>query len=257
MYEQWKLGPWSLGPAPRTGLRLQFKGPPRYIQALRAAFPTPVKWYGPYESYDESYDWVLFIQEADESRLREFLAFLDETLLFPTTLDECWAVSGHMADEGRTEIGELVFRAKTYGSKQGDPVVAQELSGVMVERFRRHPRIAGADLIVGIPANPPKIPHNLPELLARHLSDQLGIVESEGLLVKTRETRGLKDLSNPEKLAELEGAYAVTKDLSGKAVVLVDDLLFSGSTISYVGQLVRDHGARYVIGIAATKTRRT
>jgi predicted amidophosphoribosyltransferase len=162
-----------------------------------------------------------------------------------------------MADEGRTEIGELVYRAKTYGSKEGDPVVAQELARAMFDRFRRHPRIAHADLVLGVPANPPKVPHNLPELIAHHFSQQLGKDERRGLLVKTRETKGLKDLSNSEKLTELEGAYEIREDLAGNGVVLVDDLLFSGSTINYVGQLLRDHGARYVVGVAATKTKRT
>jgi predicted amidophosphoribosyltransferase len=101
------------------------------------------------------------------------------------------------------------------------------------------------------------VPHNLPEFLASYFSQQAGIGELPGLLVKTRETRGLKDLPNPEKLAELEGAYTITQDLTAKGVVLVDDLLYSGSTLSYIGQLIRDHGARYVIGIAATKTMRT
>jgi hypothetical protein len=93
---------------------------------LQAAFPSPVRWFGPYEAFDQRYDAVLYIQRGDEDQIRDFLTFASETLLFPTTLDECWALAGHMEAEGRSAIGELVYRAKTYGGKPGDRAAALE-----------------------------------------------------------------------------------------------------------------------------------
>ena len=257
MYREWRLGPWELADGPRTGLRISYAGPPRYTKILQAAFPAPVRWYGPYEAYSANFDRVLYVQEGKREALGDFLSFLQETLFFPTTLDECWAMEGHMERDGRTAIGELVYRAKTYAGKPGNVGAAETLGTLLVNRFTRHPVVAGADLILGVPANPPKQPHNLPELLAERLGRALLIPATAGALMKTKPTPELKNLSDPDKLAALEGAYEVTADLSGKTVVLVDDLLYSGSTLGYLGELLRAAGAGRVVGVAATKTMRT
>lgn len=257
MYTEWLLRAYELGPGERLGLKLSYRGSPRYADVLQAAFPPPVRWYGPYEAFDQRYDGILYIQRDDEDRIRDFLAFASETLLFPTTLDECWALSGHMEAEGRSEVGELVYRAKTYVGKLGDRVAAQELSARISEQFGRHPRIRSADVIIGIPANPPKEPHNLPEVLAEDMAKTFGASPGHGILIKRRPTQEIKNLTDADKLAALEGAYEVTADLQGANVVIVDDLVFSGSTLNYVGQLLRERGAGSTIGVVATKTRRT
>lgn len=148
-----------MDPGRRIGLRLRLSGSTRYADILRRAFRPPTRWYGPYESFDPGFDYVLYAQDADESCLRGFLKFASETLLVPTAaLDECWAMAMHVGEDlQRTKVGELVYRAKTYPGKPGDAAVAGELAALMAERMLHHPLVLRADRILGVPANPPKV----------------------------------------------------------------------------------------------------
>jgi predicted amidophosphoribosyltransferase len=149
----------------------------------------------------------------------------------------------------------MVYRAKSYGEKPGDPKAAEELCELFVEQIRRHPTIQRADGILGVPANPPKSPHNLPELMAERASSVLGVPLETRLLEKLKPT-DIKNLPNEEKLATLKGAYRVTGQVAEKTIVLVDDLIRSGSTLGYISDLLRERGAKRVPGLAATKTLR-
>ncbi|OFW75508.1 MAG: hypothetical protein A2Y55_11950 [Actinobacteria bacterium RBG_16_68_12] len=243
--------------APKVGLRLWLAGSPGYVRILQRAFPPPVSWYGPYTSFDSRFDSVVYMQGVEEDQLRRFLGFLSDTLFVETALDEAWALDMHMRDVvDRTGTGDLVFRAKTYAGKPGEPEAAAELAGLVAARAAHHPGINRAGLVVPVPANPPREPHNLPEVLAVELARAIGRPCRLDVLVKTRPTN-VKDLPNEEKLAALADAYVVTGRLDGRSIVLVDDLLHSGSTLNHLGGLLRAAGTSDIIGFVATKTLRS
>ncbi|MGH7589127.1 MAG: phosphoribosyltransferase family protein [Gemmatimonadota bacterium] len=64
----------------------------------------------------------------------------------------------------------------------------------------------------------------------------------------------IKGLECEDKHAALEGAYEVEGDVLGRSIVLVDDLIRSGSTLGFIAALLREQGASRVLGLAATKT---
>ncbi|MGH7542488.1 MAG: ComF family protein [Gemmatimonadota bacterium] len=189
----------------------------------------------------------------DHEALGRFLEFVSSTLLVPTALDECWVLSMHMGGGVHTPVGELVYRAKTYFERPGEPEAADELCRVLLEQILKHPTFQRADGIVGVPANPPKEPHNLPELLAERASSILGIPCMKGLITKLKPTE-IKGLQYEDKLAALDGAYRVEDSMSSQSIILVDDLIRSGSTLGFIAGLLREKGASRVLGLAATKT---
>jgi len=162
-----------------------------------------------------------------------------------------------MVEGGHTATGDLVYNAKTYGMNIGNATAAQELASLMSARFARHPAIRRADAVLSVPANPPKHPYNLPSVLAAVLADGLDVPYRDKWLIKNEPVPQLKNLPNPVKLEALRGAYFVKESLAGLKLILVDDLVFSGSTLGYLGQLLKEAGAATVIGVAATKTMRT
>ena len=64
-----------------------------YAPVLQRAFQSPAKWYGPYDSFDHRYDYVLYVQHSTEDALRRFFGFLADTLLVDSMLDEAWALA--------------------------------------------------------------------------------------------------------------------------------------------------------------------
>ena len=84
-------------------------------------------------------------------------------------------------------------------------------------------------------------------LVARELSKRLGIPSDVRLLERTRRTPLLKGLSHDQRRRAVAGAFNVRrgKDVEGRTVILVDDVLTTGSTADACAKaLVRAGAAR-------------
>ena len=96
------------------------------------------------------------------------------------------------------------------------------------------------------------------ELLAREMGRRLSVPVRPALW-KPRDTpaqSGLEDLS--ARRANIRGAYALLPgaDLSGRRVVLVDDVVTSGSTLGICAALLRQGGAKTVYCLTLAQARR-
>jgi predicted amidophosphoribosyltransferase len=162
-------------------------------------------------------------------------------------VDECWALDLHSPGGVRTEIGELVHRAKTY--TQGEPGeldAAHRLGEELAWWAPRIPRsrIVDASAVCAVPANPRKVPFNLPDALAPFVADALGVPCRLDLVRKVRKTPQVKyDGSKAEKVSALGGAFETTDSLHGQTVVVVDDLVDSGATLEAVAAALRARAA--------------
>ena len=95
------------------------------------------------------------------------------------------------------------------------------------------------------------------ELLAREVGRRLD-VPARGTLAKDRNTRPQSELEEESaRRANALGAYSLLPgtDLMGKRVVLVDDVVTSGSTLSECAQLLRRAGAEAVYGLTLAQAR--
>lgn len=252
-----RLNAFQIG-HPASGLRLKLAGSDRYVSILRNAFPAG-QWIGPLEQvFDPGFSHVLYVHHVDQVELERFLEFCSSSLLCSTLLDELWALDWHMGERSgeRSSVGELVYQAKTYsGFHQGSAESATDLARLIAQRADAHPGIHSADLVVPVPANPRKEPHNLPDVLGREVASILNLTYADDVLTKIRPTN-VKDLALEEKLEAVRGAYRVVRAVKGKSIVLVDDILRSGTTLSVIGEELRGAGASRLIGLVATKTMR-
>jgi ComF family protein len=90
------------------------------------------------------------------------------------------------------------------------------------------------------------------ELLARRVSELTGIPVTDGL-EKIRDTATQSRIEHPsQRRANVLGAYRVREGavLSGKRVVLVDDVVTSGATLSECASCLRMAGAAQVVALA-------
>ena len=83
-------------------------------------------------------------------------------------------------------------------------------------------------------------------LLARAVADELDLPVSDAL-TRTRNTRQQARLSDEERLHNLDGAFAVTGDVTGQRVLLVDDVCTTGATANACAQALRQGGAEAVL----------
>ena len=156
-----------------------------------------------------------------------------------------------------------VLRAKY----QGEPWTAVEL-GVEMARllFGSEIRMCGSeplpepvpgldrgyDCILPVPASSKKRGYNVPERMAQPLARAVGVPVVTDALTRARSTRRQEGLSLDERLANVAGAFRVTRPeaVEGKRILLVDDVLTTGATASACAQALLDAGAQSVFAVA-------
>ena len=92
-------------------------------------------------------------------------------------------------------------------------------------------------------------------LLARRLGKALGIPVVKALR-KCRDTQTQHQLSREERAENVRGAYSCGMDLSGRSLLLVDDIVTTGSTLRECAAALYDSGAQSVCGICAAEAQR-
>jgi predicted amidophosphoribosyltransferase len=69
------------------------------------------------------------------------------------------------------------------------------------------------------------------------------------VLVRTRETPTQTALTPETRLANVAGAFSVTKGNSGPILVLVDDVFTTGATLAEAARALEQAGATRVLGV--------
>lgn len=96
------------------------------------------------------------------------------------------------------------------------------------------------------------------ELLARGVGERLGL-PVQPLLQKIRDTQAQSDLETEgARRANALGAYVVLPGagMEGKRILLVDDVVTSGATLSECARMLRQAGAVKIYGLTLARARR-
>ena len=95
--------------------------------------------------------------------------------------------------------------------------------------------------------------YNQSALLAKEVSKVTGLPLRENLLVRTRDTPPQISLSLQERIRNVEGSFELPGDGKGLKIILVDDVVTTGSTMSACGKALRAGGAGSVWGLALAR----
>jgi len=134
------------------------------------------------------------------------------------------------------------------------PVIGHTLGVKLGTLLHRTPLEPAPDLITGIPLTPyreARRQFNQAYLIATGVKEVLDIPFEPDLLVKSRRTTPQVQLSRHERLNNLPSdTFRVpdTAPVDGRHVLLVDDVLTTGSTLDVAGRALLDGGADSVRG---------
>lgn len=205
-----------------------------------------------------------FVKEPPESAgIRSVEAWLAKVGRF-VALRDCLALSfaldydrenGDPA-QSQTEIGALRSRAKPYDRAPTSDTLAaaEELAARCTSFVREMTCYQTADAIIAMPPSTPNKKFDLPNYLAREIAEAVGM-EDLSRTVVTRESRSpLKDARVADKLDILIGTIQVDAELTGRRVILLDDLYQSGTSMNYTAMELLAAGADAVYGLACEKT---
>jgi len=153
-------------------------------------------------------------------------------------------------DTTRTELGELLYRLKYKGDQSAIVPIAQTAFDY-IQQWQ--PRI---DVIAPVPASKIRALQPLFQIVDA-IGGLLNVPVDKTSIVKTKATPELKNLSYAQRLEVLAGAHSIEGNaLSGRSVLLLDDLYQSGATLNAIARLLKGAGgSAAVFALALTRSR--
>ena len=140
----------------------------------------------------------------------------------------------------------------------GQPRLAEAFAYLLLEEYLKAPALPRIDLIMPVPMHKSKKRQrgfNQAELLARKISGFLDIPLDTDTLVKTRGTKPQSSLTRPERLQNLVNAFEVRniRNIRNKNILLVDDVITTGTTINTCGKILYENGAARIYAMVVAK----
>lgn len=148
-----------------------------------------------------------------------------------------------------SQLGELIAAAKDLSSQRALAAVEKRLAA-----FVRGSDLPVDPIVIGVPPGPNRDDHPVPALAAA-VAAALGAVPGD-VLSRRNSTARLRDTPISRRHAVVEAAgYAVSGDVVGRSVVLVDDVILTGTTLEYLAELLTAAGAADVSAVVVCQTR--
>ena len=153
--------------------------------------------------------------------------------------------------EVRESIHRYKFSDRSCYAATYARLMAQCVSDHLADRF---------DLISWVPLSAKSLKkrgYDQAELLAKGIAQELG----EGALCTLRKVRNTRVQSglteDAERRANVLGAYEITEiaQIEGKRILLVDDVITTGSTLSECARMLRTYGAADVVCVTLARAR--
>jgi hypothetical protein len=174
---------------------------------------------------------------------------------FEDELDLCFALDYNLAEDFIThEVGYTMYGRLEHNAKENRDADARvQIVEAFANLCKNHPLYKKAGIVMPIPPNPSKTFH-LPIELARELAETTGKKDCISMIRKVKETPRMQYLTLDEKKKALNGAIEINGDVEGKDIIVIDDLYQSGFTMWTVAKLLKNRGARSVLGLACVKS---
>lgn len=119
--------------------------------------------------------------------------------------------------------------------------------------------ILGADFIIPVPMHKWKRLfrlYNQSQILASALAKETSIKMLPDVLMKIKHTKSQTGLSKKQRQENLKGSIVVVKKdiIKGKKIILIDDVMTTGSTVDLCASKLKKAGAKEVIVICIART---
>lgn len=174
-----------------------------------------------------------------------------------SNLDSLWVVCSYEHALVRELIHTLKYQAVTHIADNITEIIKQSIA-----KLKKNSDIQLPQIIIPIPLHRKKMLErgfNQSDILAQIVSSCLDGEYHSGGLVRIRNTVPQAGLSKSDRTSNLTGAFNVSPKLaiSGKHVMLVDDVATTCATMESAAIVLRKHGARSVRGISFARGKMT
>lgn len=186
------------------------------------------------------------------TKAESFIKEYGDIVFLRDLLDVSIALSLNFEEDGqtRTLIGDLEKTAKYDGNVPAVGLLAEKVD----DFIDRNHAYRNADCVCAMPSS------NVGEMnLPNHIVSRLKRFQGENishLISFTSKTESLKNAEGANKMEILKHSgleISPGADLSGKTVILLDDLYMSGATLQFAAMKLQEAGAKKILGLCLVK----
>ena len=148
-------------------------------------------------------------------------------------------------------VHDFKFNRKSYLYKPLAEILIKTMNAL---------EISDIDIIMFIPIHRRKEAirgYNQSELLAKYIAKNLDLAISKDNLIKSKWTKEQNTLNRIERLTNLKDSFIIKNpaEIHNKNILLLDDILTTGTTFEECGRLLKENGAKSVRALALTSNR--
>lgn len=199
----------------------------------------------------------LFCKEVKEKKLAYLCQDCFDQLTFKS---EFFDLKGYDAVYSVLEY-DKILRTHLFPYKYSHRSYYYKVLGdIMVYELEDKGLFEDVDLILAVPLTRRKKAlrgYNQSGLLAGYLGEKMGIPVVEDLVYKVRTTKDQHELTSLERKRNLRDAFQLAGGdrIRGRRILVLDDVLTTGTTLERIGELILDYGpqALYGLTLAAAK----
>ncbi|MBI2609836.1 ComF family protein [Candidatus Giovannonibacteria bacterium] len=97
--------------------------------------------------------------------------------------------------------------------------------------------------------------YNQAELISKALSDRTGIENMSDIILKVKDTPTQTALSSAKRISNVINSFRIStsEKIAGRTVFLIDDISTTGATLNEAARVLKDAGAKKVIGLVIAR----
>lgn len=139
-----------------------------------------------------------------------------------------------------------------YKFKHGNAYLKEYFADLLKDKCAEFANADGVCFVPMTKSDARKRGYNQAELLAKSLSERLGVPLIKNALIKVKKTQQQKSLSKTERENNLKGCFKADKEIvKGKTLILVDDVMTTGATAEAVCSELKKRGALAIYFVTA------
>jgi ComF family protein len=145
-------------------------------------------------------------------------------------------------------IVEVIHRFK-FNAK---PVYYRPLAKFLYMKLEGISEVVDADFVMAVPmfvSKQKERGYNQAALIAKGFASCSGLPDYSKFLTRTRKTKKQSTLTKTERAENVKNSFAIWPphfDLSGKTIILIDDIFTTGNTLNECARILKIAGAKFV-----------
>jgi len=143
----------------------------------------------------------------------------------------------------------------------GAEKIADRLGICIAKKIVDDEKLSRGNVVVPVPlhhARRRERGYNQSELISRKIARELNIKHEPGLLERTRQTQTQTMFDAEGRKKNIAGAFAIREYfrdmIPGKNILLIDDVITTGSTVKECAKVLKENGAAEVYAVSAAIT---